>query len=80
MAKPEIISALLIVDPESGTLPKKLKDICGKFNSSNGISVTVRERAGTSVRSDCKSKILKFQVLQSFVMKPMTIFNSLLQR
>ena len=57
MAKPEIISALLIVDPESGTLPKKLKDISSKFNSSNGISVTVREREGVTA----SQKFLSFK-------------------
>ena len=51
-SKPDNLSAPLIVDPTSGTLTRKLKEICGKFKNANGIRVTVRERAGKSVRSD----------------------------
>ena len=58
-SEPDNISAPLIVDPTNGTLTRKLKEICGKFKNANGISVTVRERAGTSVRSDCKSEPLR---------------------
>ena len=49
------ISAPLIVDPTAGKLTKKLKETCEKFFKSSGISVTVRERAVLSVRSDAKS-------------------------
>ena len=55
----EQISAPLIVDPTNGNLTKKLKDICSKFKTANGINVTVRKRAGTSIRSDAKSEPLR---------------------
>ena len=50
----EQLSTPLIV-----VLTKKLKDICLNFKASNGFSVTVRERAGTLIRSDAKSEPLK---------------------
>ena len=53
------ISALMILDYTNGSLTKKLKEACSKFKSANGISVTVRERAGTSIRSDAKSEPLR---------------------
>ena len=53
------ISAPLIVDPTAGKLTKKLKETCEKFFKSSGISVTVRERAGLSLKSDAKSEPLR---------------------
>jgi hypothetical protein len=40
-------------------MAKRLKEACSKFNAANGISVTDRERAGTSIRSDAKSEPLR---------------------
>ena len=57
--EPECISAPLIIDPTNGNLSKKLKETCSKFKAASGISVTVRERAGQSMRSDAKSEPLR---------------------
>ena len=56
---PNKISASLILDPTSGNLTKQLKEACSKFQKTSGIFVTVRERAGVSVRSDSKSEPLR---------------------
>ena len=46
------VSAPLIIDPTPGELTSKLKEACVKFKAATGIHVTVRERAGRSVRKD----------------------------
>ena len=53
------ISAPLIVDPTSGELTQKLKETCRKFQIASNIKVTVRERAGISVKTDAKSEPLR---------------------
>ena len=53
------ISAPLIVDPTNGNLTKNLKDTCNKFHQATGIKVTVRERAGSSLKSDAKPEPLR---------------------
>ena len=56
---PNQIFVPLILDPTSGNLTKQLKEACSQFQKTSGISVTVRERAGESVRSDSKSEPLR---------------------
>jgi hypothetical protein len=53
------ISAPLIVDPTDGNMTKNLKDTCNKFHQATGIKVTVRERAGSSLKSDAKPEPLR---------------------
>ena len=53
------ISAPLIIDPTSGGLTEKLKAACQKFGDSLGLDVSVRVRAGRSVRNDAKSEPLR---------------------
>ena len=53
------ISAPLIVDPTHGDLTKKLKHTCNKFQQATGIKVTVRQRAGASMKTDTKAEPLR---------------------
>ena len=53
------ISSPLIIDPTVGKLTEKLKTACQKFGISVGMDVTVRIRAGNTVKSDAKSEPLR---------------------
>ena len=55
----EGISAPLIIDPTNGNLTKRLKETCANFKAASGINISVRERAGISLRSDAKSEPLR---------------------
>ena len=53
------ISAPLIIDPLAGNLTNGLKDVCAKFQAASGLRVTVRERAGVSLKHDAKAEPLR---------------------
>ena len=55
------ISAPLIIDPTAGDLTDKLRLACKKFGDSQKLDVSVRLRAGRSVKSDVKSEPLRKQ-------------------
>jgi hypothetical protein len=53
------LSAPLIVDPSAGKLVEKMKSACKSFSESLNIHVTVKLRAGKSVKADAKSEPLR---------------------
>ena len=58
-AEPGQITAPLILDPTGGDLTQKLKALCEIFEKSTGLRVTVRERAGDSVKRGVKSEPMR---------------------
>ena len=50
------VSAPLIIDPTAGELTANLKKACVKFEAASGICVSVRLRAGRSVKKDVKAE------------------------
>ena len=55
----EKMSALLILDPTSSDIARKIREVCSKFEAVTGMHIVVKERAGLKNKSVSKAEPLK---------------------
>ena len=53
------ILAPLILDPTAGVLSQKVRNVCNDYETATGMKVTLKLRAGASLKSDAKSEPLR---------------------